>query len=118
MPELDSHNIVIADVFDIGPKAPSISLADRVRLIMNSDPRATAEDCYLHLRTTFQVADPEEIEELMRNPQDLTLVAEYINAVINDLDENSAAASAEMRGVLGPATYLILGPEGEEANGS
>lgn len=80
-------------------------------MIMNSGSRATAEDCYIHLRTTFQIAEPEEIEDLMRNPDDLMFVTNYIRSVLDGLDENAATAADEMRDVLGPAAYFVLGPK-------
>ena len=112
-PELARHHITIADVLDIGPQAPQLSIAERIRMIMNSRAALTAEDAYPHLLATFQIAEPEEIEDLLRNPSDLSLVAEYINSVLADLDENRARASAELRGVLGEAAYVILGPSDE-----
>ena len=112
-PELERRHIIIADILDIGPEAPRLSIVDRVRMIMHSRAGATAEDSYPHLLATFQIAEPEDIVNLLRNPTDLTMVAEYINSVLADLDENRAAASAELRQALGVAAYAILGPDDE-----
>jgi hypothetical protein len=109
VPELERHNVMISDVYGIGPKAPDLSIVDRVRMIMHSGSRATAEDCYIHPRTTFQIAEPEQIEDLMRNPDDLMFVTNYIRSVLDDLDENAATAADEMRDVLDPAAYFVLG---------
>jgi hypothetical protein len=110
LPELARRNVTVADIFDIGPKAASLSIVERVRLIMHMGPRATSEDCYLHLLVTFQAAESQEVEALLRKPDDLTFVAEVVRSVLDDLDEYRADASARMRDALGPAAaYLILG---------
>jgi hypothetical protein len=108
MPELARHNVMVAEVFDVGPKAPQLSLVDRVRAIMNIGPRATAEDSYLHLRVTFQIAEPEEIDALLSNPEDLSFVSNYVHAVLDDLDENRLAAVRELHEVLGPTVAPVI----------
>ena len=113
-PELARHGVIVADTFDTGPEAPQHSIADRVRMIMNNGPRATAEICYAQLLATFQVAEPNEIDALLDSPEDLTLVAEYTNDILMNLDEDRARATDQMRRALSPAAaYLILGPENE-----
>lgn len=107
-PELSKHNITVADIYDIGPKAPELSIVDRVRMIMNLGPRATAQTCYAHLLATFQIAEPDDLIALISNPADLSLVANYLNSILYDLDENRAAATDQLRQVLGPEVSAVL----------
>lgn len=108
IPELARHNIIVAEVFDVGPKAPGLGLVDRIRLVINMGPRATAEECYLQLRVTFQVAEPEEIDALLNNPEGLSLVSNYVHAVLDDLDENRSVAVRELHEVLGPTAAPVI----------
>jgi hypothetical protein len=108
MPELARHHIMVAEVFDVGPKAPQLSLVDRIRLIMNMGPRTTAEDSFIQLRVTFQVAEPEEIDALLSNAKDLSLVSNYVHAVLDDLDENRSAAVQELHDILSPTAALVI----------
>jgi hypothetical protein len=110
-PELERHGIVLADILDVSPKAPDLSLVDHIRMIMHTGP---ADRCYDLVLAAFQVAEQEEIEALLRTPDDLTLVSGYINAILDDLDEHRAVASTELRNVLGPTlAYVVLGPLNE-----
>ncbi len=54
LPELASHNVTVVEVLDVGPKAPSLSIVERVRLIAGRGPQATSEDSFIHLLVTFQ----------------------------------------------------------------
>ena len=109
MPELARHISWWQRSLMSARRLPQLSLVDRIRLIMNN-PRLTAEDCYIHLRVTFQVAEPEEIEALLSNSEALSFVSNYVHAVLNDLDENRRAAVEELHKVLGPrAAMLIVG---------
>jgi hypothetical protein len=112
-PELSNRNIIIADIFDVGPRAPQVSIAERVRMLMRSRAGMNASSAYPHLRATFQIAEPEDIQDLLADPAGLTLVANYVSSVLTDLDEDCLAASAELRTALGDAAYFILGPDGE-----
>lgn len=107
-PELDKHHVIVAEMFDVGPKAPQLSIADRVRMIMNIGPRATAQSCYAQLLATFQVAEPEDFVALLQSPEDLSLVADYLDSILYDLDENQAAATDQLRQVLGPEVSFFL----------
>lgn len=107
-PELDKYHVTVAETFDVGPKAPQPSLADRVRMIMNLGPRVSVQDCYIHLLTTFQVAEPEDFVVLLENPKDLALVGNYLNSVLYDLDENRPAAEEQLRRVLLPEVATVL----------
>lgn len=114
MPELALHNVAIVETFDIGSDAPSPSLVERVRLISRTTTLASA-DSFIHLLVTFQAADPGELDELLRKPGDVRFVADYVNSVLDDLDEERPEAMRKLRDVL-PATpaYAILGPENDE----
>lgn len=114
LPELARHNVAIVETLDISPQAPSLSLVDRVRLISQTT-RLTSADSFIHLLVTFQAAEPGELDELLRHPDDLSFVAEYVNSVLGDLDEQRPEAAGRLREALTPtAAYVILGLEGDE----
>lgn len=112
-PELSDHNIIIADLFDVGSRTPQLSIVQRIRMLMNSKVGRNATAAYPHLLATFQMAHPEEVSDLPGNSADLTLVENYVNSVLADLGEERVAASTELRAALGEAAYVILGSDDE-----
>jgi|HubBroStandDraft_1064217.scaffolds.fasta_scaffold24173_4 hypothetical protein len=112
LPELARYDVTVVETFDIGPQAPSLDLVERVRLISRTS-RLTSADSFIHLLVTFQAADPGEQEGLLQRPEDLNFVADYVNSVLDDLDEERPEAAGKLRDVLATeVAYVILGPSG------
>jgi hypothetical protein len=109
--ELASHNVVLVETFDISPKAPALGLVERVRLISREGIRLSSYDCFTHLLVTFQAAEPGELDELLRRPEALRFVTDYVRSVLDDLDEQRAEAIEKMREAMGSTVgYAVLGP--------
>jgi hypothetical protein len=88
-------------------KDPACALLSQLRTIMEGGAAAT-EERYRHLLGAFRATEPTEINTLLAIPEQLSLVSEYVHAVVDDLDERRPAAATELHGVLGSAVGPIL----------
>jgi hypothetical protein len=69
----------------------------------------SAEERHQHLLDVFEAAEAEQISALLSAPDDLALAAEFVHAVLDELDERRCAAAAEVHEVLGRAAPIIVG---------
>jgi hypothetical protein len=90
------------------PENPSCALLSRLPTIMEGGTAATAEERYRHLLGAFRACQPAEIDTLLAAPEQLSLVSDYVHAVLDDLDERRPVAATELHGVLGCALGPIL----------
>ena len=89
-------------------QSPYCVLLSQLRMIMEGDATATAEERYRHLLGAFRTTEPAEINTLLAIPEQLSLASDYVHAVLDDLDERRPVATTELHGVLGSAVGPIL----------
>jgi|SRR5450755_1553308 hypothetical protein len=90
-------------------RVASGDLLSQLGLIMKNGMFCTAEERHQHLLEVFQAAESAQLNALLSVPDDLALAAEFVHAVLDELDERRCAAAAEVHEVLGRAAPIIVG---------
>jgi hypothetical protein len=102
---LAENQLVLADVFDLPPRANvSVQLYDVVKGVADS---RTAEIAWRRLKALLFDAGDEDLYSLISPTDHLIWTRSYLESVIRDLDEDAVAARDELRSRL-PDQYAYL----------
>lgn len=105
MPRLAVHRVLLADTLDLSTPYVEASL---VALLHAAAHTKTAEQGWVHVRYLLSEATDSELDELIQ-PENLTFVRGFVNALLDDLDEKGPTERAALRAELpGAVGYLLL----------